>query len=237
MLLTGTPQSQRRLLIVAAVLGFHALGIWAFQSGLVRRAAEQFIPIQVLAELIEPQPQTIPAAPPPPARPPERPPQRPPERPSAPTPAPPTPEAKTESLPVATTSSSPSTPAFAPAPAAAASSASDAGPPAPQLPVATAPPAPPRVELPSSSADYLNNPRPPYPPLSKRLGEQGKVVVRVFIDAQGVATQAEISSSSGYERLDHTALQTVQRWRYAPGKRNGVPEGMWFKVPIAFVLE
>jgi protein TonB len=100
-----------------------------------------------------------------------------------------------------------------------------------------APPAPPRLEPPSSSASYLNNPRPPYPPLSKRLGEQGKVVVRVFIEANGTATRAEILSSSGYDRLDQTALQTVLKWRYTPGKRNGVAEAMWFNVPISFVLE
>jgi protein TonB len=109
--------------------------------------------------------------------------------------------------------------------------------PAPAPTAPPAPPAPPRVELPSSSADYLNNPRPPYPPLSKRLGEQGKVVVRVFIEANGAASKAEIRSSSGYDRLDQTALQTVLKWRYAPGKRNGVAEAMWFNVPISFVLE
>jgi periplasmic protein TonB len=100
-----------------------------------------------------------------------------------------------------------------------------------------APPAPARIDLPSTNADYLNNPRPPYPPLSKRLGEQGKVVVRVLIDADGLASQAEIRSSSGYDRLDQTALQTVLRWRYVPGKRNGIAEAMWFNVPIQFVLE
>ncbi|MFN7121982.1 MAG: energy transducer TonB, partial [Hydrogenophaga sp.] len=100
-----------------------------------------------------------------------------------------------------------------------------------------APPAPPRIELPSSSADYLNNPRPPYPPLSKRLGEQGKVVVRVYIEVDGTATRAEVRQSSGFERLDQTAVQTVLRWRYVPGKRAGVPEAMWFNVPINFVLE
>ena len=106
---------------------------------------------------------------------------------------------------------------------------------APQAP--PTPPAAPRIELPSSNADYLNNPRPPYPALSKRLGEQGKVVLRVFIEANGTATQAEVRSSSGYERLDQTALQTVLKWRYTPGKRNGVTEAMWFNVPISFVLE
>ena len=110
-------------------------------------------------------------------------------------------------------------------------------PPAAESAAPPAPPAPPRIELPSSSADYLNNPPPPYPPLSKRLGEQGKVVIRAFIDANGTATQAEVRTSSGYDRLDQAALQTVLKWRYVPGKRAGVAEGMWFNVPIHFVLE
>lgn len=94
-----------------------------------------------------------------------------------------------------------------------------------------------RIEPPSSQADYLNNPRPPYPALSKRLGEQGKVVLRVRIEVDGTASKAELHTSSGYERLDQTALHTVLRWRYVPGKRNGVPEAMWFNIPIHFVLE
>ena len=93
------------------------------------------------------------------------------------------------------------------------------------------------MELPSSDADYLQNPRPAYPGLSKRLGEQGKVVVRVFIEVDGKAQKAEIKQSSGFERLDQAALSTVLRWRYVPGKRAGLAESMWFNVPINFVLE
>jgi protein TonB len=93
------------------------------------------------------------------------------------------------------------------------------------------------VDLPSSSADYLNNPTPPYPPLSKRMGEQGRVVIRARIEVNGSASKAEVRTSSGYERLDQAALQTVKRWRYLPGKRAGVPEAMWFNIPINFVLE
>ena len=91
--------------------------------------------------------------------------------------------------------------------------------------------------MPSSDAAYLNNPKPAYPSMSRRMGEQGKVVLRVLIDAQGVPQQVELKQSSGYERLDQQALETVQRWRFVPGKRNGVPEAMWNVVPIQFVLE
>lgn len=98
--------------------------------------------------------------------------------------------------------------------------------------VAVAPP----IELPSNAA-YLQNPKPPYPALSRRLGEQGKVVVRVLIEVDGTAREAEINQSSGFDRLDQAALEAVLRWRYVPGRRAGVPQAMWFNIPISFVLE
>lgn len=91
--------------------------------------------------------------------------------------------------------------------------------------------------LPSTDADYLRNPPPVYPPVSKRLGERGRVIVRVLIGADGAAQQAEIRQSSGFERLDQAALKTVLQWRYVPGTRGGVAEAMWFNVPINFVLD
>lgn len=93
------------------------------------------------------------------------------------------------------------------------------------------------VELPSSDADYLHNPKPEYPRLSRQRNEQGKVVVNVLIGVDGTAQKAEIKSSSGFERLDQAALATAKAWRYVPGKRGGVPEAMWFAVPINFVME
>jgi protein TonB len=213
----------RRLFIVIAVVGFHVLGLWALQTGLLRRAVELVVPVQVMAEFIElPQPQVTPTPPPPQPQPtpvPKR------LTPPAPRPAP---------QPVAIADPTPS-----PTVATGIIEPQPPAPPllAPMVVAEPAPPAPPRIELPSSSADYLNNAPPPYPPLSKRLGEQGKVIVRAFIEVSGAASKAEIRTSSGYERLDQTALQTVLKWRYIPGKRAGVPEAMWFNIPINFVLE
>ncbi len=82
------------------------------------------------------------------------------------------------------------------------------------------------------------NPPPPYPAMSRRLGEAGRVVVRVLIGTDGRAQDARIQQSSGYERLDKVALETARdRWRYVPGTRGGRPEAMWFNVPINFVLQ
>lgn len=83
----------------------------------------------------------------------------------------------------------------------------------------------------------MNNPQPIYPRVSRRLNEQGQVVIRVFVAADGSAQQGEVKTSSGYDRLDQEALRTVLRWRFVPGQRLGMPEAMWFNVPVNFVLE
>lgn len=149
-----------------------------------------------------------------------------------PTPAP-------TSLPTASkpAEASPSAPVVAPVVAAANSVPGTPSAPAAAPSASASTPAPPSLVLPSSDADYLNNPPPTYPRMSKRMGEQGTVIVRVFIGRQGTAEQVEIRTSSGYDRLDRAALDTVQRWRYVPGKRHGNPEAMWFNVPVRFVLE
>ncbi len=95
----------------------------------------------------------------------------------------------------------------------------------------------PAFSLPSSEAHGLNNPKPAYPRMSRRLNEQGQVVIRVFVAADGSPQQGEIKASSGYDRLDQEALRTVMRWRFVPGQRFGTPEAMWFNVPVNFVLE
>lgn len=220
---TPSARMNRRLLIVAAVIGLHIAGLWALQTGLLRRAVELVVPVQVIADLIElPQPKVEPTPPPPAPQP-------------TPKPQPvvrQTPKPQPTPLPVAVADPAPSDHApIVPAPVPPAPAEPS---PAPAKPVE---PAVPAVQLPSSTADYLNNPAPAYPPLSRRLGEQGRVVVRVLIGTDGTASQAEIRSSSGFERLDQAALQTVLKWRYVPGKRAGVPEAMWFNVPINFVLE
>lgn len=92
------------------------------------------------------------------------------------------------------------------------------------------------VQLPSSNAAYLNNPEPPYPQLSGRLHESGKVVVRVLIGKNGQALRGDVVQSSGFDRLDQSALKAVLGWRYVPGKVDGQAQDMWFDVPISFKL-
>lgn len=59
----------------------------------------------------------------------------------------------------------------------------------------------------------------------------------MLIGADGLPFSAQLLKSSGFERLDQAAYTAVMRWRYVPGKRNGVPSAMAFNVPINWVLE
>jgi protein TonB len=109
-------------------------------------------------------------------------------------------------------------------------------PPAPAPIVAVAPP-PVVVTPPVFAADYLENPPPAYPPLSRRLGEQGRVVLRVLVNAGGSADEVQILDSSGFARLDDVARDTVRSWRFVPAKRGESPVAAWVLIPISFRLE
>ena len=223
------PLLSRHLTIALSVVLLHAGLIWALQSGLLIRAAEILIPAEVLSELIDPpapiQPQKPPTvAPKLPAKPPE------PIKPTLPPVQAPQPlavaaPAVQATVPVAAVAAPiPSTKSAAPVQAT----------PAPPAPAAAAAAA--VVQQPSSSAEYLQNPKPPYPSLSARLGETGKTVYKVWIGADGKPQRAELVSSSGFPRLDKAAYDSVMSWRYVPGKRNGVAETMAFNVPIYWEL-
>jgi len=90
---------------------------------------------------------------------------------------------------------------------------------------------------PDYRADYLNNPRPPYPMVARRMGYAGKVVLDVEVLAEGRAGDVSLHQSSGYDILDKSALQTVKTWRFTPAKRFGQPVTQRFLVPIRFSLE
>lgn len=89
---------------------------------------------------------------------------------------------------------------------------------------------------PSFQADYLRNPAPAYPRLSRRLGEQGEVSLRVLVDPHGKPRRVELDTSSGFERLDRAALDVVQRWSFVPARRGSRAVEAWVIVPIVFSL-
>jgi len=221
--------SARNALIAGGVVLLHVAFLWALQTGLLRRAAEVVVPVELLSAILTPPAPEAPPVPQPPA---QEPIQEQVVRKSTPVPRPaPQPVAVPDrtpapSAPVGTSESQP------PAPPITAPMTSAATP----MPASTTPPAP-RVELPISNADYLQNPPPAYPRMSFKLGEEGTTVVRVLIGTDGRAQDAQIAKSSGFTRLDQAAEATARSWKYLPGKRGGVPEAMWVNVPIKWEIK
>jgi protein TonB len=92
------------------------------------------------------------------------------------------------------------------------------------------------VVAPRFDAAYLQNPPPPYPALARRLGEHGRVLLRVLVSAAGLADEVELKASSGSERLDRAAQDAVKHWRFVPALQGDRPIPAWVVVPISFSL-
>lgn len=218
-----------RRTVVMGVLGVHAIAAWALlQLHAVRQGSSQTAPL--FASLI-----AAPAVPPPaPAEP------APPPRPQVPVP----PVLPAFPLPAIEAAVAPPTPAITSSVALADAAphqpalATPAAPPAPAAtPASQAPPAPaaPRAVA-ASAVRYLVEPDPAYPPISRRLGETGEVRLRVEIGTDGRARQVSVHHSSGFPRLDESAVAAVRAARFAPFIENGVALVVWTIVPIAFEL-
>jgi protein TonB len=91
--------------------------------------------------------------------------------------------------------------------------------------------------IPDFHADYLSNPQPEYPPLSRRMHEQGTVMLRVHVTVEGRADEVKLQKSCGYGRLDSAAIETVRRWRFSPARCGGMPVADWVNVPFRFELQ
>lgn len=78
---------------------------------------------------------------------------------------------------------------------------------------------------------------PTYPPYSRRMGEEGTVVLRVELAETGAVVSARVQTSSGHARLDEAALGVVKTWRCTPAMRNGQPVRAVALQPFKFVLQ
>jgi periplasmic protein TonB len=219
-LLFSTEPLGRRAVRFALILAAHLAVLWGTLE-LASRPEVRQAAAEVLVRLVEPpraEPKVEPPRPEPPA-------QRVQPTRSAPLPETPLP------LPVL------AAPADAPAPAE--TFAVPPQPPAPPAlpPIEAAPPPPAPVTAARFDADYLANPKPVYPVASRRLGEEGKVVLRVKVSHGGTPMVLEIKQSSGFPRLDEAARSAVEHWRFVPARRGDEAVESWVSVPIVFSLQ
>lgn len=210
---------------VVVVASAHAALLW-WVSGSLARSPTEVQPPAVLGMLVSPPPAEVKVEPRPiePAPLPVQPVRKP-----RPKPVPkPVPQSKpTEPVPAGPPSErAVSEPPAVPSPPLAA--AAPAAAPAPRAPEPVVPP--------HSDASHLSNPAPVYPRLSRRMAEEGRVFIDVYILPDGTVGEIRLKQSSGYPRLDQAALDAVRQWRYVPARRGGEPIPYWYVQPVVFSL-
>lgn len=80
------------------------------------------------------------------------------------------------------------------------------------------------------------NPAPSYPPLARKAGQHGTVVLRLRVGADGRVDAVEIARSSGTPALDRAARDAVARWSFSPAKLGDRAVEAWAIVPISFAI-
>ena len=98
-----------------------------------------------------------------------------------------------------------------------------------------APSSPPRG--PTTGVRELGHPPPPYPAVARRLHQQGRVVVRVVVGADGRPLSVVVEAGSGYASLDDAAVAAVRSWSFVPAQEDGVPTEASADIPVVFRLE
>lgn len=208
----------KRIGPLATILLLHVAFFWALKSGLIHQAA-QAVPKEIFASFITPEKAPEPT-------------------PAAPTPATP----KTVAVVKKNITPPRPTPVVNTTPSETAISVPTPAPQPPQHeePAAAAPPAPPvappQPRTITSGVEYLQPPDVKYPAVSKRMGEEGKSVIRVLINEKGRAERVEVQKSSGSSRLDDAAKQAVMRALFKPYMEDGKPLPVFAIVPINFQL-
>ena len=215
----------RRFAPLTGILLMHVVFFLALNNGLMFRPAPA-VPREVMATFFTPERPAEPVHQPQPQAQPAPPKTVPVVKKAAP--PPPAPVANnTASEKAIAVPASPSAPAT--------SNSSPVAPAAPLAPPALPAPAQPKTI--SSGVEYLQPPHPEYPAASRRMGEEGKAMLRVLVNDKGRAERIEIQKSSGSPRLDEAARQAVQRALFKPYMEDGKPVAVFAVIPISFQLD
>jgi protein TonB len=93
-----------------------------------------------------------------------------------------------------------------------------------------------KITRPRAGANYRNNPPPVYPDIAMDRGWQGKVLLKVYVKANGKPKTVSVLRTSGKKVLDAEAVRTVKKWTFEPARRGTTPIDGWVTIPINFSL-
>lgn len=84
---------------------------------------------------------------------------------------------------------------------------------------------------------FARSPKHPhYPKIARKRGQEGEVIIEVWLDKTGQQTKRLVIKSSGFNILDQSALNAVEEWQFKPYIVNGIPMASRARLPINFSL-
>lgn len=82
---------------------------------------------------------------------------------------------------------------------------------------------------------FLHKEMPVYPLMAKKLGKEGRLVLRLTIDAAGNLLNVEVTESTGYG-FTESAIEAVRKSTFLPARKDGKPILSRALLPIRFKL-
>lgn len=82
---------------------------------------------------------------------------------------------------------------------------------------------------------FLHREMPVYPLLARRLGKEGKVLLRLTIDERGRLLNVEVLEGGGHG-FTESAVDAVKKSTFLPAKKEGTPIASRALLPIKFTL-
>ncbi|MFQ3573844.1 MAG: energy transducer TonB, partial [Thermodesulfovibrionales bacterium] len=83
---------------------------------------------------------------------------------------------------------------------------------------------------------FINRVMPTYPLVARRLGKEGRVVLRLTIDDSGKLVNVDVIESAGYG-FTESAIEAVRQSTFAPANKDGKPVISRALLPISFRLK
>ncbi len=87
-----------------------------------------------------------------------------------------------------------------------------------------------------NAPSFIRRVMPVYPPLARRRGKEGRVVLTLLIDQAGKVQKIDVTESGGYG-LTEAAIDAVKKSTFAPARVNGERVVSRAVLPIRFKLE
>ncbi len=82
---------------------------------------------------------------------------------------------------------------------------------------------------------FLHREMPVYPPFARKLGKEGRVLLRLTIDERGDLVNIEVIERAGYGFVE-AAIDAVKKSTFLPAKKDGKAVASRALLPVRFVL-